>query len=107
MILTRKNYCKATLEKMLNIDLYKRVISGDLDQYGINKAVMSSTTVGICLQELGIINHDNFPDLDDYLNDRVGIYMTYVDYDSFHEEDDEADVQVMSFRELLSLLPEE
>lgn len=96
MILTKKEYCKMQLEM--------RVDPNELTPDLIRELAMSSTTLGICLEELGYINEIEYPDLVEYLSSRGGTFATYIDK-SINPSTNEPTVKIMSFREFLSLLP--
>lgn len=66
--------------------------------------VFQSTTLGICLEYLGIINPISHPDLYEYISHRGGIFFNRVLID---EDTDKKYMASLCIRELLDLLPEE
>lgn len=105
MILTRKEYCKAQLTRMLEKEY--SIKDGSLDELTpdmIQQIAMSSSTYGICLEELGYINETNYPVLSLYLSCRGGVFATYCE-PSNSSESDEPIIKIMTFREFLNLLP--
>ena len=93
-MITRKNYCKSQLQKYLNE--YNLEDPKDLVPH-----IFESSTLGIILQELGIINSKDYPMEDDYINSRGGIMATYAEKTA-----NGVAIQILTVREFLDLLPE-
>ena len=93
-MITRKNYCKSKLQNYL--DQYNLKDPKDLIPH-----VFESSTMGVILQELGIINSKDYPMEDAYISERGGIITIYPDYST-----GKLDIQVLTVREFLGLLPE-
>ena len=93
-MITRKNYCKSKLQNYL--DQYNLKDPKDLIPH-----VFESSTMGIILQDLGIINSKDYPMEDDYINSRGGIMATYAEKTA-----NGVVIQILTVREFLDLLPE-
>lgn len=93
-MITRENYCKSRLQLYLNEYNLK-------DPKDLIPHIFESSTMGIILQELGIINHKDYPTEDTYINSRGGIMATYAD-----KVDDKVIIETLTVREFLKLLPE-
>ena len=93
-MITRKNYCKSKLQNYL--DQYNLKDPKDLIPH-----VFESSTMGIILQELGIINSKDYPMENDYINSRGGIMATYAEKTA-----NGVVIQILTVREFLDLLPE-
>ena len=93
-MITRKNYCKSRLQSYLNE--YNLEDPKDLVPH-----IFESSTLGIILQELGIINSNDYPMEDDYINHRGGIMATYAE-----KNKNGVLIQTLTVREFLDLLPE-
>ena len=93
-MITRKNYCKSQLQKYLNE--YNLEDPKDLVPH-----IFESSTLGIILQELGIINSKDYPMEDEYISSRGGIMATYAE-----KNDTEVLIEILTLREFLDLLPE-
>ena len=93
-MITRKNYCESKLQRYL--DQYNLKDPKDLIPH-----VFESSTMGIILQDLGIINSKDYPMEDDYINSRGGIMATYAEKTA-----NGVVIQILTVREFLDLLPE-
>ena len=93
-MITRKNYCKSQLRMYLNE--YNLEDPKDLVPH-----IFESSTMGIILQELGIINSKDYPMENDYINSRGGIMATYAEKTAKGVA-----IQILTVREFLDLLPE-
>ena len=93
-MITRKNYCKSQLSMYLNE--YNLEDPKDLVPH-----IFESSTMGIILQELGIINPKDYPMEDEYINSRGGIMTTYAEKTA-----NGVAIQILTVREFLDLLPE-
>ena len=93
-MITRKNYCKSQLRIYLNE--YNLEDPKDLVPH-----IFESSTMGIILQELGIINPKDYPMEDEYINSRGGIMATYAEKTA-----NGVAIQILTVREFLDLLPE-
>ena len=93
-MITRKNYCKSQIQSYLNI--YNLEDPKDLVPH-----IFESSTLGVILQELGIINSKDYPMEDEYINHRGGIMATYAD-----RVDGKVIIETLTVREFLNLLPE-
>ena len=93
-MITRENYCKSRLQTYLNE--YNLKDPKDLVQH-----VFESSTMGVILQELGIINSKDYPMEDEYINHRGGIMAMYAD-----RVDGKVIIETLTVREFLNLLPE-
>ena len=93
-MITRKNYCKSQLRMYLNE--YNLEDPKDLVPH-----IFESSTLGIILQELGIINPKDYPMENDYINSRGGIMATYAEKTA-----NGVAIQILTVREFLNLLPE-
>ena len=93
-MITRKNYCKSLLQSYLNE--YNLEDPKDLVPH-----VFESSTMGVILQELGIINPKDYPMEDDYINSRGGLMATYAE-----KNKNGLLIQTLTVREFLDLLPE-
>ena len=93
-MITRKNYCKSKLQNYLNQYNLK-------DPKDLIPHVFESSTMGIILQELGIINSKDYPMEDEYINSRGGIMATYAEKTA-----NGVAIQILTVREFLDLLPE-
>ena len=93
-MITRKNYCKSKLQNYL--DQYNLKDPKDLIPH-----VFESSTMGVILQELGIINPKDYPMEDEYINSRGGIMTTYAEKTA-----NGVAIQILTVREFLDLLPE-
>lgn len=93
-MITRKNYCKSQLRIYLNE--YNLEDPKDLVPH-----IFESSTLGIILQELGIINPKDYPMENDYINSRGGIMATYAE-----KNKNGVLIQTLTVREFLDLLPE-
>ena len=93
-MITRKNYCKSQLSMYLNE--YNLEDPKDLVPH-----IFESSTMGIILQELGIINPKDYPMEDEYINSRGGIMATYTE-----KTVNGVTIQILTVREFLDLLPE-
>ena len=93
-MITRKNYCKSQLSMYLNE--YNLEDPKDLVPH-----IFESSTMGIILQELGIINPKDYPMEDDYINSRGGLMATYAE-----KNKNGLLIQTLTVREFLDLLPE-
>ena len=93
-MITRKNYCKSQLRIYLNE--YNLEDPKDLVPH-----IFESSTLGIILQELGIINPKDYPMENDYINSRGGIMATYAEKTA-----NGVLIQTLTVREFLDLLPE-
>ena len=94
IMITRKNYCKSQIQSYLNI--YNLEDPKDLVPH-----IFESSTLGIILQELGIINPKDYPMENDYINSRGGIMATYAE-----KNKNGLLIQTLTVREFLDLLPE-
>ena len=93
-MITRKNYCKSQLHMYLSE--YNLEDPKDLVPH-----IFESSTMGIILQELGIINPKDYPMENDYINSRGGIMATYAE-----KNKNGVLIQTLTVREFLDLLPE-
>ena len=93
-MITRKNYCKSQLHMYLSE--YNLEDPKDLVPH-----IFESSTMGIILQELGIINPKDYPMEDEYINSRGGIMTTYAEKTA-----NGVAIQILTVREFLDLLPE-
>lgn len=93
-MITRKNYCKSQLHMYLSE--YNLEDPKDLVPH-----IFESSTLGIILQELGIINPKDYPMENDYINSRGGIMATYAE-----KNKNGVLIQTLTVREFLDLLPE-
>ena len=93
-MITRKNYCKSQLRMYLSE--YNLEDPKDLVPH-----IFESSTMGIILQELGIINSKDYPMENDYINNRGGIMATYAEKTA-----NGVLIQILTVREFLDLLPE-
>ena len=93
-MITRENYCKSQLRVYLNE--YNLEDPKDLVPH-----VFESSTLGVILQELGIINSKDYPMENDYINSRGGIMATYAEKTA-----NGILIQTLTVREFLDLLPE-
>ena len=93
-MITRKNYCKSQLHMYLSE--YNLEDPKDLVPH-----IFESSTMGIILQELGIINSKDYPMEDEYINSRGGIMATYAEKTA-----NGVAIQILTVREFLDLLPE-
>ena len=93
-MITRKNYCKSQLRMYLSE--YNLEDPKDLVPH-----IFESSTMGIILQELGIINPKDYPMEDEYINSRGGIMATYTEKTA-----NGVTIQILTVREFLDLLPE-
>ena len=93
-MITRKNYCKSQLHMYLSE--YNLEDPKDLVHH-----IFESSTMGIILQELGIINPKDYPMEDEYINSRGGIMATYAEKTA-----NGVAIQILTVREFLDLLPE-
>ena len=93
-MITRKNYCKSQLRMYLSE--YNLEDPKDLVPH-----IFESSTMGIILQELGIINPKDYPMEDEYINSRGGIMATYTEKTA-----NGVAIQILTVREFLDLLPE-
>ena len=93
-MITRKNYCKSRLQSYLN--KYNLEDPKDLVPH-----IFESSTMGIILQELGIINSKDYPMENDYIKSRGGIMATYAE-----KNKNGVLIQTLTVREFLDLLPE-
>ena len=93
-MITRKNYCKSQLHMYLSE--YNLEDPKDLVPH-----IFESSTMGIILQELGIINPKDYPMEAEYINSRGGIMATYAEKTA-----NEVAIQILTVREFLDLLPE-
>lgn len=93
-MITRKNYCKSQLHMYLSE--YNLEDPKDLVPH-----IFESSTMGIILQELGIINFKDYPMEDEYINSRGGIMATYAEKTA-----NGVAIQILTVREFLDLLPE-
>ena len=93
-MITRENYCKSQLRVYLNE--YNLEDPKDLVPH-----VFESSTMGVILQELGIINPKDYPMENDYINSRGGIMATYAE-----KNKNGVLIQTLTVREFLDLLPE-
>ena len=93
-MITRKNYCKSQLSMYLNEYNLK-------DPKDLVPHIFESSTMGIILQELGIINPKDYPMEDEYINSRGGIMATYAE-----KTKNGILIQTFTVREFLDLLPE-
>ena len=62
--------------------------------------IYSSTSLGIALETIGVITTENNPEAFRYLSERGGVLFSHFDRSN-------GQIYQMSFRELLSLLPDE
>lgn len=93
-MITRKNYCKSQLHMYLSEYNLK-------DPKDLVPHIFESSTMGIILQELGIINPKDYPMEDEYINSRGGIMATYAEKTA-----NGVAIQILTVREFLNLLPE-
>ena len=93
-MITRKNYCKSQLRMYLSE--YNLEDPKDLVPH-----IFESSTMGVILQELGIINSKDYPMENDYINNRGGIMATYAEKTA-----NGVLIQTLTVREFLDLLPE-
>ena len=93
-MITRENYCKSQIRVYLNE--YNLEDPKDLVPH-----VFESSTMGVILQELGIINPKDYPMENDYINSRGGIMATYAE-----KNKNGVLIQTLTVREFLDLLPE-
>ena len=91
-MITRKNYCKSQIQSYLNIYSLK-------DPKDLVSHIYESSTLGVVLQELGIINPKDYPMEDAYVNTRGGIMATYA-------TDTGVLIETLTVREFLNLLSE-
>ena len=93
-MITRENYCKSRIQAYLNEYNLK-------DPKDLVPHVFESSTMGVILQELGIINSKDYPMEDEYINSRGGIMATYAEKTA-----NGVLIQILTVREFLDLLPE-
>ena len=75
-MITRKNYCKSQLRMYLSE--YNLEDPKDLVPH-----IFESSTLGIILQELGIINYTDYSMENDYIINRGGIMSTYAEMNKY------------------------
>lgn len=97
-MMTREEYCKVQLKRFMLEYSVK-------DPKDLIPHIYSSTTMGICLQELGIINPNDYPQETAYLNTRGGIVAIYTEALNKNNPDSNEQCHTLSFREFLDLLP--
>ena len=97
-MLTKKQFAESFLKSGIDEDTFALLKNNKLSKGDIWKICLSSTCDGICLQVLGYLDTDDFKDLNDYLNERGGIYISYYG--------DVKEYSVLTMREMLNLLPD-
>ena len=100
-MVTKRQYAKhnALIEARAALDKHDLFDLNELTDDQISLIAMQSTTFGVCMQFLGYITEDKYPDLMKYLNERGGIVI--VSYDPIMKES-----YSLSVREMLDLLPD-
>lgn len=99
-MITRKGFCKMILEDACGF--YK--VSGYTD---LIRYIPENTKIGICLQELGILNEYTDSNMYNYVKNRGGIMYAYLDREIVKSDiNDPNGCQILTLREFLDLLPE-
>lgn len=94
-MMTRKRYCEAVIRDYM----YEYNVEDPKD---LIPKIFSSSTMAIALQELGYINPTDTPTENEYTNSRGGIMKSYAT-----KVGDDIQVEILTFREFLDLLPNE
>lgn len=89
------------IDDITDDDLARIIADDDLTR---TEVVMSSSSLGVCLVHLGIINPENDPVLYNYIHDHDRIQFARILKD---DETDKLYAASLSTRELIDLLPEE
>lgn len=97
-MMTKKMLCRKIIEEFKESSTDRYLM--DYKDEELVPFIFSSTSLGISLEFLGVITEEKYPTEFEYLSHRSGIFQTYYD----RETDD---IHYLSFRELLSLLPDE
>lgn len=98
-MITRRQFCMSQIRKFiadnsLEMDFYMEDMTRLIPYIG------SSTTLGVCLEYLGILTKKDYPEDFNYLASRGGVFQ--VGYDEKSKE-----VNILTVREFLAMLPEE
>ena len=92
-MMTKKQICR------MIVDNAKDDVINQTDE-SLVKDIFGSTTLGIALEFLGVITPNKYPTEYEYLSHRAGVLYGYFDRNTM-------ETYQLSFRELLSLLPDE
>lgn len=98
-MITKRQFCMNQIRKFiadnsLDMEFYMEDMTKLIPYIG------SSTTLGICLEYLGVITKESYPEDYAYLAERGGIFQ--VGYDEKTKE-----ANILTTREFLNMLPEE
>lgn len=94
-MISRKNYCK----KIINHEMLDNNVEAPEE---LIPMIYGSTTLGIALETLGYITKKSHPEEFRYLQSRAGAFETYAE-----KTENGVKIEILTFREFLSLLPEE
>lgn len=97
-MMTKKMICRKVIEEFKESSTDRYLM--DYKDEELIPFIFSSTSLGISLEHLGVITKEKYPTEFEYLSHRGGIFQTYYDKES-------GEVCFLTFRELLSLLPDE
>lgn len=94
-MISRKNYCKKIIDHAM---LENRIETPE----ELVPMIYGSTTLGIALETLGYITKESHPEEYQYLQSRAGTFEAYSE-----KTENGVKIEILTFREFLSLLPEE
>ena len=97
-MMTKKMLCRKVIEEFKESSTDRYLM--DYKDEELVPFIFSSTSLGISLEYLGVITKEKYPTEFEYLSHRGGIFQTYYDRET-------NEVCFLTFRELLSLLPDE
>ena len=97
-MMTKKMMCRKIIEEFKESSTDRYLM--DYKDEELIPFIFSSTSLGISLEHLGVITKEKYPIEFEYLSHRGGIFQTHYDKES-------GEVYFLTFRELLSLLPDE
>ena len=100
-MITKKQYAYYLIDKFKRLNDIPAEVQPDM----LVEYVFQSTTLGLALEYLGIINPESYPDLCEYLSNRGGIAINYIDRNADGEE--KLKFNILTIREMFDLLPEE
>ena len=102
-MITKKEYCRSIIYR------FKRDhnIPNETSDEQLVTRIYQSTSLGIALEELGIITEEKYPEEFMYLSDRGGFILSYFNsMEPGFDEKDEFKTHILTTRDLLSILPD-
>lgn len=102
-MITKKEYCRYIIHSFK----YDNKIPSTTPDEELVSRIYQSTSLGIALEELGIITKEKYPEEFMYLSNRGGYILSYFNsMEPGFDEKDEFKTHILTTRDLLSILPD-